>query len=278
MPNKNIEKKEKSLKKKIIKIILMFLLLIIVLIITYQIVTWKKEYYICDKNIDIPIFLYHDIVENKEEIEYDYMQTDKKTFENQIKGLKNFGYTVITYEQLQKYSLCQIPLPKHSCIIDFDDGYKGNYENALETIQKYNVPINIYVIDDCIGTEGYMDWNEIKELDKTGLVTINSHGKTHYDFSQEPTEKAVEDVKYAHKQIEKNLEKEQIKVFTYPYGLSKEETVEQLEKEGFIQNLTDNKINKSENLNLSGLHRCYCLNDSIFKILLKVKYRSIKYN
>lgn len=264
-------------KKNKLKVSILILILILISTITYQLATWKKEYYISEKNLEIPIFLYHNIVENKEQIEYDYMQTDKETFEKQIKGLQSFGYKVITYEELQKYKNGEIAIPKHSCLIDFDDGYEQNYTIALEIIKKYNIPVNIYVIDNCVGTPGYMTWEQIKQMDETGLVTINTHGKEHYDFSEKDSEEAVEDVKYAHSQIEQKLEKEQIKVFTYPYGLYKEEINKKLAEEGFMQNLTDNKINKSKTLDLSKLHRCYCLEDSIYKILLKEKYRAIRY-
>lgn len=111
-----------------------------------------------------------------------------------------------------------------------------------------------------------MSWEQIKELDETGLVTINTHGKEHYNFDQKETNEAVQDVEYAHSQIEEHLEKKQIKVFTYPCGLTKEETRKELENAGFIQNLTDNKINKSKELNLYGLHRCYPLEDNIWKM------------
>ena len=50
-----------------------------------------------------------------------------------------------------------------------------------------------------------------------------------------------------------------------------------LKKEGYIQNLTDNKINKSKDLDLYRLHRCYPLNDSIYKMMAKIIYRSIRY-
>jgi len=69
-----------------------------------------------------------------------------------------------------------------------------------------------------------------------------------------------------------------LKIFTYPYGLYKEEQIENLKKEGYIQNLTDNKINKSKDLDLYRLHRCYPLNDSIYKMMAKIIYRSIRYN
>lgn len=64
---------------KIIIGIITTIILIIIAFATYETVTWNKEYYISEKNLEIPIFLYHDIVENKEQIEYDYMQTDKET-------------------------------------------------------------------------------------------------------------------------------------------------------------------------------------------------------
>ncbi len=267
----------KNNKSKIIKIILITITCIILAFTIYQVVTYNKTYYINEKNIEIPIFLYHDIIDTKEQIEFDYMQTDKDTFEKQIKGLLKLNYKVISYEELVEYKNGKIPLPKKVCLIDFDDGYKGNYEIAFDIIKKYNIPISIYVVDNCIGKDGYMNWEELRILSQSGLVTINTHGRYHDDFDKLETVKAVEDVKYAHKQIEQNLGRQIIKVFTYPCGLYKEETIKALEQEGFIQNLTDNKINKSKTLNLSGLHRCYCLGDSTLKMMIKLKYRAIRY-
>ena len=86
-----------------------------------------------------------------------------------------------------------------------------------------------------------------------------------FQYKDKETNEAVQDVEYAHSQIEEHLGKNQIKVFTYPCGLTKEETRRELENAGFIQNLTDNKINKSKELNLYGLHRCYALEDNIWK-------------
>ncbi len=265
---------KRKIKISIISIILIFIFGIAI----YEATTYNKTYYISEKNIEIPIFLYHDIVEEKEQIVYDYMQTDKETFEKQIKGLLKLNYRVISYEELIKYKNGEIALPKRVCLIDFDDGYEGNYKVAYEIIKKYNIPVNIYIVNNCIGTTGYMNWEQLEQLDKSGLVTINTHSSNHNNFNTLNKNEAVQDVVNAHKQIEQKLGHTQIKVFTYPCGLYKEEIIDGLEKEEFIQNLTDNKINKSKTLDLSRLHRCYSLDDGIFKILLKVKYRSIRYN
>ena len=47
------------------------------------------------------IFVYHNIVNDSSEIKYDYMQTTKNVFENQIQGLQAVGYHFITYEDLK---------------------------------------------------------------------------------------------------------------------------------------------------------------------------------
>ncbi len=49
-------------------------------------------------------------------------------------------------------------------------------------------------------------------------------------------------------------------------------------KKGYVQNLTDNRINLSSTLDLSGLHRSYPLNDSLLKVLIKIQYRVVRYH
>lgn len=268
---------EKKRNKKLIISIISIILIFIVSFFVYEKLTWNKEYYKSEKNINIPIFLYHDIVENESEIKQDYMQTSKKVFEDQISGILKLGYKVINYDDLIAYNKGEKKLPKHICLIDFDDGYLGNYTVATDIIKKYNIPVTIFVVDNLVGTEGYMSWNQIRELESTGLVDINSHGKEHAKFNELDSNKAVEDVKYAHSRIEEELDKEVKKVFTYPYGLNNEEIVNKLADEGFVQNFTDNKINSSKNLNMSKLHRCYPLKDSVAKIFIKMHYRIIRY-
>ena len=122
-----------------------------------------------------------------------------------------------------------------------------------------------------------MTWDEAKDVQNSGLGIIASHSQNHEDFSKLSVEQAVENVNNSYKTIEENLGNQKIKIFAYPYGLYGEGQSEALEKEGYIVDLTDNKINKSKDLNVYGLHRCYPLNDSVFKMKLKIIYRSIRY-
>ena len=268
-------------KNKILKICLIALITIIVIILGIIIsdrATVNKKYGINDDNIDIPIFVYHNIVSNNSEVAYDYMQTTKDVFEKQIVGLKNLGYDFISYEQLQKFKNNEIELKKKSCLLTFDDGYKGVYENAYPIAIKYDIPFTVFVITNNMYMDETISWENAKEMQDSGLVTIASHSTNHPEFTSLSVEEAVNDVNRTYEIIEEKLGKQPIKIFTYPYGLHKEEQNDALWKEGYIQNLTDNRINKSKNLDLSRLHRCYPLGDSVFKMVLKIFYRSIRYN
>lgn len=273
--------KEKTKNNKIKKVILsMFLTLIILLsiFIVYEIVTVNNTYYIGEKNLQIPIFVYHNIVEDESKVEFDYMQTPVDIFENQVAGLIKLGYKPISYEDLYKYKNGEISIPKWSFIITFDDGYEGVYDYAFPIAKKYNVPMTVFEIDSNMGTEGYLTWKEAKEMYDSNLISIYSHGYEHVKYSKESTEYLVELTNMSYKNITEQLEDDSIlKVFTYPYGDYRQDEILALEREGFIQNLTDNKINDSKKLNLSELHRCYPLNDSVFKIILKIQYRIFKY-
>ncbi len=118
----------------------------------YKISDKTKTYYKKEKNLRIPILLYHEITDKRPERSLAYMRTTKENFEKQIKGLLEYGYTVISYNDLIAYNNGEKALPEKVVLIDFDDGYIGNYLYAFEVVKKYNIPINIYVVDDLVGT------------------------------------------------------------------------------------------------------------------------------
>lgn len=270
-------KNNKKLKSALIGIMVVILISITSFII-YDRVTVNNQYYIGEKNLEIPIFVYHNIIDDNSEIQYDYMQTKESTFEKQINGLKAVGYHFINYEDLVEYKNGQKPLYKKSCIITFDDGYEGVYENAYPIAQKYNIPFTIFVIVDNMEKNETITWMQAKEMEESGLVTIASHSINHPEFTKLSVEEATNNVKESYKIIEEKLGNKKTKIFTYPYGLYKDEQIQELSKEGYVQNLTDNKINKSKQLDLTRLHRCYPLNDSIYKMMMKIIYRNLRYN
>ena len=272
------EKKRVSTAKKIILSVLLILILAIISFLIYEIATVNKTYYIGEKNLQIPVFVYHDIVEDESQIEYDYMQTTAKQFEKQITGLMKLGYKPISYEDLVAYKNGEKAIPKWSFLITFDDGYTGVYKYAFEIAKKYNIPMTSFEISDTVGIPGYYTWDEAREMKESGLMSIYLHGYTHIEYDKETPERVLSDTNKAQEDLQNQLgDNDILKVFTYPYGLSTNEERSLLWQAGYIQNLTDNRINLSDRLDLSGLHRSYPLNNSVLKILLKIQYRVLRY-
>ena len=264
--------------KKVILLILAIIVIALISFIAYEVATVNNTYYIGEKNLQIPVFVYHDIVEDESQIEFDYMQTTARKFEEQITGLMKLGYKPISYEDLVAYKNGEKAIPKWSFLITFDDGYTGVYKYAFEIAKKYNIPMTSFEISDTVGTPSYYTWEQAKEMKESGLMSIYLHGYTHTQYDKETPERLLSDTNNAQQDLQKNLEDNNIlKVFTYPYGLYTNAERDILWQAGYVQNLTDNRINLSDRLDLSGLHRSYPLNNSVFKILLKIQYRVLRY-
>ena len=97
-----MEKNNKILKRTLLSIISIIIVAIITFVI-YEVATVHNTYYRSEKTLQIPIFVYHDLVEDESQIEFDYMQTTAKRFEEQITGLMNLGYVPISYQDLVDY-------------------------------------------------------------------------------------------------------------------------------------------------------------------------------
>ena len=150
-------------------------------------------------------------------------------------------------------------LPAKPILITFDDGYYSNYEYIYPILKKYNVKVSIFVITDKIGQEidviKYLGWNECLEMQNSGLVEIFSHSKRHVFYDKLPVREIRDDVKESYKIIEKNLGKQDLKVFAYPYGAYTNETVRALKNNGIDFQIYDIGINYFDNFNKDFIKR-----------------------
>lgn len=62
--------------------------------------------------------------------------------------------------------------------LTFDDGLIDNYTVAFPILKKMGLKAYFFVIVSKIGTSGYMNWEQLKELKNAGMV-IGCHGMTH---------------------------------------------------------------------------------------------------
>jgi peptidoglycan/xylan/chitin deacetylase (PgdA/CDA1 family) len=74
--------------------------------------------------------------------------------------------------------------PSRAVAITFDDGYRDNLTVALPLLEKFGLPMTLFVAAGFVGREGYLSEDELREISKHPLVTIGAHGLWHRHFTQ----------------------------------------------------------------------------------------------
>ena len=260
--------------KSIIGIILSIALIIVFVIVAKKLSTMNKKFFVNEEPISISIFTYHEVVDDSAHIKQDFMQISESKFEKQITGLKYIGFNAIKYRDLIDYSSGDISLYPYNYIITFDDGYESVYEYAYPIIKSREIPITLFVIDEKIGTEGYLNWNQLKEMEESGLVDVYTHGLDHEDSTKLEPRELLNRVNKAQDNLVSRLGNRP-QIFAYPYGKYTEEQFELLKENGYIQNLMDDQTNISDKMDLYKLHRSYAYNDSLVELVAKQIIRGL---
>ena len=102
-------------------------------------------------------------------------------------------------------------------MLTIDDGYQSFYENAWPILKDSRIPFILFVSTREVGNKGYMNWEQIREIDKYDFVEIGNHSHTHeylIDFTDNDIKKDLTNsINIFKKELGKNSE-----FFSYPFG------------------------------------------------------------
>jgi peptidoglycan/xylan/chitin deacetylase (PgdA/CDA1 family) len=191
--------------------------------------------------VGVPVILYHRLGPTVA----DSMTTKISVFEAQMKWLKDNGYTVIPMRQLVNYLLGQgPPPPPKSVVLCADDGHKSVYTYMLPVIKQYKYPVTLFIYPSCISNKYApyaMTWEQLAELQKTGLFDIQSHTFWHPNFKKEKKKLSPEAYqKLVDTQLVKSkavLEKKmgtKVDILAWPYGIYDPELEKDAAKAGYV--------------------------------------------
>lgn len=216
--------------KKRISIALLFCLVVLFL-------TGAKDRAVNESNAPqkCPILLYHHLTDH---IPADFETTTSvKKFEGDVKRILEAGYRPISLEEMYDCLLNGIALPEKSVVITFDDGYQSNYTLAFPILKKYGVKADIFMNNDLAGlisSNGlpHFSWDQAREMEQSGLVTIYSHGYTHHDFTSIGLEQLAKEYTASREEIERELGKRKYNMVAYVGGEFNSKTFETLKQAG----------------------------------------------
>ena len=186
----------------------------------------------------VPVLMYHYIRINPwptDTVGFG-LSTPPGAFAAQLDYFKSKGYETITLSDLKnqielkkamekkkKDPSIKLPhailLPTKPLVITFDDGYRDAYTAAYPLLKARGMNASDFVITGFVGLPNYLTWPEIQELDKSGVIDIESHTVHHYALGGTYWNTSV--VNYEIIQSKQDLQNHLGKVvdwFAYPYG------------------------------------------------------------
>lgn len=181
---------------------------------------------------------------------YHYTPAD---FDRQLSTLQAKGYNAITMDNLSDYLRFDRPLPPKPVVITFDDGFKDQMQ-AFTILKRHNMKATFYIITGgetshwCIGAgrhydqtpscgNDYLNWDEIHEFDRSGLIEIAAHTVDHLALATKSQEVQQFQISQSKKIIEAKLG-HPIHHFAYPYGSFSRATADIVKASGYSTAVT----------------------------------------
>ena len=155
--------------------------------------------------------MYHRFNENK----YPSTNIQMDIFEKQMEIIKEQDYEF--YDPKNFIKEFEKIKENKKILITIDDAFKSFYTEAWPFLKEKKIPFILFVSTEPIGKYGYMNWDEIKEIDNSDFGYIGHHSHTH-EYLIDMSDKEFEnDIETATK-----IFKDQLgyvpNIFSYPFG------------------------------------------------------------
>lgn len=156
------------------------------------------------KEVRIPGVYYHSVGIKKPDWVRKSLTLEIEYFERQVKYFSKHFTTIFLKDYWEARNGLK-KLPENALLISFDDGFLDNYVWAFPYLKKYNLKATIFVNPEFVDQTqelrpmanpdmppakqagdlqnwGYLNWPEMREMEKSGLIDIQSHTLTHTKY------------------------------------------------------------------------------------------------
>jgi peptidoglycan/xylan/chitin deacetylase (PgdA/CDA1 family) len=155
--------------------------------------------------------MYHRFDEDK----YPSTNIQMNIFKQQMEIIKKLNYKFLDPKELE-YNF-RIPKKEKKILITIDDAFSSFYEVAWPYLKNNEIPFILFVSTETVGKNGYMDWQQIKEIEKEKGVYIGNHSHSHDYLVSLKKKFFIKDIDKSIKIFITNLGYNPI-FFSYPFG------------------------------------------------------------
>jgi peptidoglycan/xylan/chitin deacetylase (PgdA/CDA1 family) len=135
-------------------------------------------------------------------------------------------------------------LPKRAVVISIDDGHRSAYRIAYPLLKEFGFPATLFIYSEYIDNGG-LRWRELKEMAESGLITVQSHSKTHANLTRRRWGES--DTRYRRRLraevseptalLRRRLGRK-VEFYAYPYGDANPRVIQELRVNGLHLGLT----------------------------------------
>lgn len=152
----------------------------------------------------IPIVYYHSVGPRHPNWRRNHLTLELPYFEDQLRYFQRH-FDLIALREWEEIVLGERACPRAPLAITFDDGYLDNWIWAFPLLKKYGLPATIFVNpefvderqgvrpnledawsgvadEDTLAQGGYLSWEEMRRMEQSGWIDIQSHTMTHTKY------------------------------------------------------------------------------------------------
>jgi len=170
----------------------------------------------------MPVLLYHYIgpVPNLNDKARKELSVSPENFDRQMAYLAQNGFEPVTLGYMPYvFDGSLSPSGKKPVLLTFDDGYMDFYFNAFPILKKYNFHAVSFIPTGLMNKNYYMTWDQIKEIQGSGLVEFEGHSVSHANLAQISSARLEYELTESKKTLEAFTGKP-VHYLAYPFGAS----------------------------------------------------------
>ena len=186
-----------------------FIYIIIFTFFSTTLLAENNRYFSFDKGL--VSLIYHRFDESK----YPSTNVQMDIFKKQINIINKNNYTY--YNPMNFDNFFKNPDAEKKILITIDDAFSSFYKKAWPYLKKNKIPFILFVSTEPIGKYGYMNWDQVKEIEKEDFAFIGNHSHSHEYLISYQFNDFKKDINQSIKIFNEKLGYNPI-FFSYPFG------------------------------------------------------------
>lgn len=183
---------------------------------------------------NVPILIYHSVrpyYPGITKIVKEYT-VPPDIFDDQMKYLRDNGYTAITMDDLMNYFSFGTKLPEKPVVVTLDDGWENQYRYAYPILQKYNYPAVFFIYPGAVNAKHFLTWDEVNTMVSNNMI-IGDHTYSHPELPKVTDATALNKEIVVSRQVIQDHIHKIVKDFAYPFGAYEKKDIDLVKQAGY---------------------------------------------